>query len=95
MFGIQERPLNDSTNDIDASSEFNLDGTVNINTPDLNPIQGATELPNNVLEAEQTTAQACNADRESVAQNSLILKGKGGLPAAPDSPTLHLPFPNP
>ncbi|MDJ0568559.1 MAG: filamentous hemagglutinin N-terminal domain-containing protein [Pleurocapsa sp. MO_192.B19] len=86
LFGIQERPLNDSTNDIDASSEFNLDGTVNINTPDLNPIQGATELPNNVLEAEQTTAQACNADRESVAQNSLILKGKGGLPAAPDLP---------
>ncbi|MGL5792970.1 MAG: filamentous hemagglutinin N-terminal domain-containing protein, partial [Waterburya sp.] len=74
------------TNDIDASSEFGLDGTVAIFTPDINPVQGATELPSNIVEAEQTTAQACQASRETEAKNSLIVRGKGGIPATPDQP---------
>ncbi len=86
LFGIRERPLSDSTNDINASSEFSLDGTVNINTPDINPLQGATELPTNIVEPEQTTAQACRANREVAAQNGLNITGKGGIPPAPDLP---------
>ncbi|MBW4533099.1 MAG: hypothetical protein KME09_04105 [Pleurocapsa minor HA4230-MV1] len=50
IFGIEERPLNDFTNDINASSEASgFDGTVNINTSDINPVQGATELPSNTI----------------------------------------------
>jgi filamentous hemagglutinin family protein len=86
LLGIQERDLNSRTNDINASSRFNLDGTININTPDLNPVQGATELPSNVIEAQQTTEQACEASRETAAKNGLIINGKGGIPATPDQP---------
>jgi filamentous hemagglutinin family protein len=88
LLGIEARKAvdNNQTNDIDASSDFGLDGTVSIFTPDLNPVQGATELPSNIVEAEQTTAQACEASRETTAKNSLIVSGKGGIPATPDQP---------
>ncbi|MDJ0596282.1 MAG: filamentous hemagglutinin N-terminal domain-containing protein, partial [Pleurocapsa sp. MO_226.B13] len=86
LFGIEERPLNPNTNDINASSEFSLDGTVTINTPDINPIQGATELPQNIVAPEQTTAQTCQANREIAAKNRLNILGKGGIPPAPDLP---------
>ncbi|MEL6909558.1 MAG: filamentous hemagglutinin N-terminal domain-containing protein, partial [Cyanobacteria bacterium J06598_4] len=45
LLGIEERPLNPFTNDINASSEFGLDGDISIDTPDINPLQGAAELP--------------------------------------------------
>ncbi|MGL5834299.1 MAG: filamentous hemagglutinin N-terminal domain-containing protein [Waterburya sp.] len=86
IFGIQERPENPLTNDIAASSNFGLDGTVNLNIAEVNPIQGTTQLPSNVIEPEQTTEQACQANREAAAQNGLIINGKGGIPAPPDQP---------
>jgi filamentous hemagglutinin family protein len=73
-------------NDIDASGgDPSLDGTININNS-INPVQGATQLPTNIVEAEQTTEQACEASRETVAKNALIVRGKGGIPAPPDQP---------
>ena len=87
LLGIEERPLNPNTNDINASSQVSgLDGTVSIFTPDINPIQGATELPTNVVEPEQTTAQACAANREAQAKNGLNITGRGGIPAEPVLP---------
>ncbi|MGL6340069.1 MAG: filamentous hemagglutinin N-terminal domain-containing protein, partial [Waterburya sp.] len=87
IFGIAEGSLNDLTNDINASSQVSgLDGRVSIFTPDINPIQGVTELPSNVIEPEQTTEQACQANRETAAKNGLTINGKGGIPAPPDQP---------
>ena len=86
LFGIQERGLTSYTNDINASSEFSLDGSVTISNPDLNPVQGATELPQSVIELGETTTQACRSDRETAAENSLTISGKGGIPSAPDLP---------
>ena len=87
VLGIQERPLTDTTNDINASSEVDgLDGTVNINTLDIDPVQGSTELPNNIVVPEQTTQQACQSNREAEAQNGLNIVGKGGVPPAPELP---------
>jgi filamentous hemagglutinin family protein len=88
LLGIEERKAlnNNQTNDIDASSDFGLNGTVSIFTPDINPVQGATELPNNVVEPEQTTAQACQANREAAANNGLVINGKGGIPNDPTNP---------
>jgi large exoprotein involved in heme utilization and adhesion len=86
LFGIEARPLNDLSNDINASSNFNLDGTVNINTSRVNPLQGATELPSNVVEAKQTTSQTCSANREGKANNGLAIAGRGGIHPAPDAP---------
>ncbi len=92
IFGIEERKENPATNDIDASSEFGLTGTVSITTPDINPLQGAIELPTTVVELEQTTAQACAANRENLAQNRLTIKGKGGIPPEPTEPLIAEPI---
>ncbi|MEM8828731.1 MAG: filamentous hemagglutinin N-terminal domain-containing protein [Cyanobacteria bacterium P01_G01_bin.19] len=88
LIGIQEGMAieGNQTNDIDASSEFSLDGTVNINTPDINPVQGVTELPTDVVAPEQTTQQACEANREVAAKNSLTINGKGGIIPEPGQP---------
>ena len=88
LLGIQERSAleRNGTNDIDASSEFGLDGTISIFTPDINPIQGTTELPQNVVEPEETTQQACRANREISAKNGLIISGRGSIPTEPGRP---------
>ena len=87
LLGIQERFLSDLTNDINASSQVSgLDGTINITNPNVDPIQGATELPTNVVVPEETTQQACNSNREAAAGNGLNIVGKGGVPPAPELP---------
>ena len=86
LFGIEERALSDLTNDINASSEFSLDGNITINTPDINPAENTTELSTNVIESQETTTQICQANREAAAKNSLTIAGKGGIIAAPDLP---------
>ena len=86
LLGIQERALSNSTNDINASSEFSLDGNITIDTPDLNPVQGVIELPQKVVEPGKTTAQVCQANRETEETNTLAISGKGGIPTAPSFP---------
>ena len=85
LLGIEERTFNNLTNDINASSDFNLDGTVNINILRFDPIQGGIELPRNTIEANQAIAQACsNTDQN--ASNSFVVTGRGGVAATPVSP---------
>ena len=89
LLGFRERQALESnrTNDIDASSSVNgLDGIVNITTPGINLVQGLTELPSNVVEPEQTAQQACEANREAAAKNSLNISGKGGVVPDPALP---------
>ena len=85
LLGIQQRSLNDFTNDINASSDFGLDGTISINTIDVTPFLGEVELPMAVVEPEQTVAQVCDLNR-NIANNSLTISGRGGVPPAPDLP---------
>ena len=87
VFGIAERPLSDLTNDINASSEVSgLEGGVNVDTLDFNPLQGLIEIVTGIVEPEETTAQACEANREAAAKNDLNITGKGGIPPAPELP---------
>jgi len=86
LFGIRERPLSDLTNDINASSEFSLDGNITINTPDLNPVQGVTELPQTIIESREITAQACQGGQDVASRSGFLIKGKGGIPATPVNP---------
>jgi filamentous hemagglutinin family protein len=95
IFGIETgEAINDqgdfirnNNNNLDASSDvFGFDGSVNINISDINPVQGATELPSNVVEAKQATEQTCSADRNGRATNGLAIAGRGGVHPAPDNP---------
>ncbi len=86
LFGIKASTLNPSTNDINASSDFGLDGSVSIDVPDVTSLQGVSELSTNIVVPEETTAQVCRGNRQVVAKNRLVIKGKGGVPAAPEMP---------
>ena len=77
-------PLFNGTNDIDVSG--NVGGSINITTTNRDPLQGATELPANIVQPSETTQQACAANREAEAKNGLDITGKGGVPPAPELP---------
>jgi filamentous hemagglutinin family protein len=86
IFGFEERrstPAN-TTNDIDASSQFGSQGTVIINTPDVDPSRGLIELPENVIDPNDQIAQ--NPCQQGIG-SSLVITGRGGLPASPNQLT--------
>ncbi len=74
---------------ISASSEFGLDGTVAIDSPDVNPTQGLFNLPTNVLDPDSQLVSSCAADD----RGEFVITGRGGLPPEPTSlptPTILL-----
>ena len=77
LFGIEEGPLNPFTNDINASSEFGLEGNIAINTPEVDPTSGLINLPASVGDAsDQISQNPC----EQGLGSEFIVTGKGGLP---------------
>ena len=86
IFGISKRPNNPLTNDLTTSSDTGISGNISITPPDINPIQGAVELPTNIVVPEQTVAQACRSNRERLAQGGFTISGKGGITPNPSSP---------
>ncbi|MDJ0572201.1 MAG: S-layer family protein [Pleurocapsa sp. MO_192.B19] len=78
IFGLEERPLNPLTNDINASSQATgLDGTVDINNPAVDPTTGLINLPASVGDASDQISQ--NPCQQGVG-SQFIVTGKGGLP---------------
>ncbi|NJO65255.1 MAG: filamentous hemagglutinin N-terminal domain-containing protein [Richelia sp. RM2_1_2] len=87
IFGFAERksePAN-QTNDIDASSDFGTQGTVNLNTPDVDPASGLNSLPENPIDPSNQIDQGCAAVDEDNASEFKVT-GRGGLPPSPDQP---------
>ena len=78
----------DFSSTIDASSEENIDGTITINDPDVDPTSGIIELPSVPVDAETIFAQdLCKFEDQKIAGgSSFIITGRGGLtPTAEDS----------
>ncbi|GAB4224785.1 MAG: hypothetical protein Kow0049_01080 [Stanieria sp.] len=93
VFGIEERPLNAITNDINASSASGaqFDGVVEIITPDVDPFQETAETPENVVDSNQVVAGVCNTSElarniNSGKANTFTVNGKGGIPPEPTEP---------
>ena len=73
---------------ISASSNLGLDGTVSIETPDVDPTSGVVELTDVPVDAEAIFAQdLCRFEEGQIAKgSSFIITGRGGLtPTAEDS----------
>nr|MDJ0620503.1 S-layer family protein [Calothrix sp. MO_192.B10] len=71
------------SNDITAISQENpsLSGQVSINTPDVDPSRGLSELPENIVDAAGLINQnLCTAARQG---SEFIVTGRGGLPVSP------------
>ena len=85
IFGIEERRAipGNRTNDIDASSQFGVNGEVAINTPDFDPSQGLVNLPNEPVNVE--VAQGCQGGGTQ-ASVEFFNTGRGGLAPNPYEP---------
>ena len=81
IFGAEFRPNLTPDNDITASSGLGtgFSGTVTLQTPNIDPGQGLTQLPDTVIDPNAQVASTCQA----IAQNTFVVTGRGGLPATP------------
>ncbi|MEO0933806.1 MAG: S-layer family protein, partial [Cyanobacteria bacterium J06641_2] len=80
LFGLQFAEQLTSESDITASSEFGINGTVEINNVNIDPSSGLVELPVELTDSSQQIAQGCS----SGSNNSFVVTGKGGIPKNPN-----------
>ncbi|MBW4450036.1 MAG: filamentous hemagglutinin N-terminal domain-containing protein [Spirirestis rafaelensis WJT71-NPBG6] len=83
-FGIEERKATpeNTTNDIDASSEFGSNGTVTNNTPNVDPNRGLLKLPTGLVNTPALVSSSCGAFGKGGSE--FTVTGRGGLPPSPD-----------
>ena len=80
VIGIEFREELTELSDINASSEFGIDGTVEINNPDSRLNQTFSDDNSNIVDANNIFQNNyCNIARNS----KYIVTGRGGLPLAP------------
>ncbi|MEH2043957.1 filamentous hemagglutinin N-terminal domain-containing protein [Nostoc sp.] len=87
VIGTQYREKPTPYSDITASSEFGLNGTVQINSPDADPSKGLVELPVNLVDASRQIVADCNSGGK-IGRSSFIQTGRGGLVADPTQPLI-------
>ncbi|MCC5609219.1 S-layer family protein [Nostoc sp. CHAB 5834] len=80
IFGLQYRDRLTPDSDITASSQFGVNGTVNINNIGIDPNSGLVELPANVTDPSQQIATGC-AGKEG---SRFVATGRGGVPQNPN-----------
>jgi filamentous hemagglutinin family protein len=79
IFGLKFRPQLTPENDITASSQFGLSGTVQVNTIGIDPNAGLVKLPADVADPSQQIATGCVGSEGS----SFVATGRGGVPQNP------------
>ncbi|MBU7583825.1 MAG: S-layer family protein [Nostoc sp. TH1S01] len=79
IIGLKYRPQLTPENDITASSQFGVNGTVQVNNVGVDPNSGLVELPANVSDPSQQIASGC-ADTNG---SSFVATGRGGIPQNP------------
>jgi filamentous hemagglutinin family protein len=84
LFNLEEGTgdlTNNLTNDINASSQFDIDGEIIINDPDIDPEEGLENLPENLVDVSRLVSQnLCQASKGS----KFVVTGRGGLPESPN-----------
>lgn len=80
IFGIEFRATETPFSDITASSQFGINGTVVLNTPDIDPTQAISNLPTEPSRPE--LLEGCQGGGSSTSR--FIRTGRGGLPPSPD-----------
>jgi filamentous hemagglutinin family protein len=79
MFGLKYRPALTPDNDITASSQFGINGNVQVNMVGINSPNSLNELPSEVVDSSRQIADRCGAANTS----SFIATGRGGMPQSP------------
>jgi len=81
LFGLEFRLEQTSFSDITASSQFGIDGAINIEILELDPANNLTNLPETPNDSADQIVAGCPAD----AGANFTVTGRGGLPANPQS----------
>ena len=81
ILGLKYRDQLTPDNDITASSEFGVNGTVDITNPGVDPNSGLVNLPANLTDPTQQIAQGCALNQGS----TFTITGRGGIPDNPIS----------
>lgn len=85
IFGLKYRERLTPENDITASSEFGVNGTVDINNFGVNPASGLVELPVELADPSQQIATGCSNNTG----NSFVVTGRGGIPQNPSQQVIN------
>ncbi|MHC5594995.1 MAG: two-partner secretion domain-containing protein [Nostoc sp.] len=80
IFGLKYRTQLTYENDITASSQFGVNGNVQITNPDVDPNSGLMQLPVNLVDPSQQIATGCANNQGS----SFVATGRGGIPQNPN-----------
>lgn len=72
---------------IEASSEFGVDGSVRIDSPETDVIKGIVALPAEFLDVSSLLSDRCGA-RDSDEVSSFVVTGRGNVPPGPEDSTL-------
>lgn len=80
LFGTEFRGELTTANDITASSEFGFDGVVEIDTLDIDPTRGLTEIPTTFISLKPLKSCQAQKDQDN---SSFINIGRGGSLANP------------
>ncbi|HEY9637765.1 MAG TPA: filamentous hemagglutinin N-terminal domain-containing protein [Coleofasciculaceae cyanobacterium] len=83
IYGTEFRPKQTPLNDITASSEFGVAGVVAINRLDVDPSQGLTSLPTDLVDPTGLIDRRCQAVR-GPETSQFTITGRGGLPPNPN-----------
>ncbi|WP_287358787.1 filamentous hemagglutinin N-terminal domain-containing protein [Moorena sp. SIO3B2] len=93
IFGLEFRDRLTPDNDITATSTLgpSFSGEVILNTPDVDPTSGLTELPASLVDAEAILANdLCGFENNRIAGgSSFTITGKGGLPPTRLDPVIN------
>ncbi|WP_287312739.1 filamentous hemagglutinin N-terminal domain-containing protein [Moorena sp. SIO1G6] len=94
IFGLEFRVRQTDGNDITATSNLgpSFSGEVILNTPDVDPTSGLTELPASLVDAEAILANdLCGFENNKIAGgSSFTIIGKGGLPPTRRDPLINI-----
>jgi len=91
LLGTQDpdklKPSNLPSSDITAFSQQNpsLNGTIQINTPDVDPSKGLVEIRENVVDISQQILPICRS-LGKLYMGSFVITGRGGIAAGPSEP---------
>jgi len=82
IYGQEFRPSSTPRSDITASSDFGVNGTVQINTPDVDPSRGLTNLPQQLVDVSGLVNSGCAVAASE--ESNFVLTGRGGVPSSPN-----------
>ncbi|MGD1914341.1 MAG: filamentous hemagglutinin, partial [Rivularia sp. (in: cyanobacteria)] len=80
IFGLEFRDELTEESDITASSQFGVNGTVEINNIGIDPGSGIVSLPAELTDSSQQIAAGCSNNNGS----SFVATGRGGIPQNPN-----------